>query len=163
MVLAVLVVAYLLARPLLAARVDLLVLYEYALGVALLAAYLVRLRARARRGAPRQPFSSPARRHVQQVRALPDPRHAAMQEAVQGFLERAEGRDRYREAMLAAVRGARLPDREARELAASIDALPAPRPRRRWLGSDAKAEAARRQRVALHERALERMVSRDRS
>lgn len=93
-----LVIAYVLARPALAARVPHLTILEFPLGALFVVAIL--WSALARRRPPRVPSW---RKHQQVVRIIPDPALAPYLSAIERWLETGEGHDAAAEVLARAV------------------------------------------------------------
>lgn len=86
---------YLAYRAHLEENVRHLSIYEWALGLALLGYLLQRVKAWFKAGAQDEAATSRAKRHVQVVSPLYEPRFANWDRAIQSFVERGENRARY--------------------------------------------------------------------
>ncbi|HWG92476.1 MAG TPA: hypothetical protein VNZ52_16645 [Candidatus Thermoplasmatota archaeon] len=113
---------YLAYRSTLEGTVRHLVLYEWALGLALLSFILHRAKSLLKQAAQDEPTTSRAKRHVQVVSPLYEPRFANWDRAIQAFVDRGEGRDRYETLWVEALRASGLKDLDVnRELAPLLE------------------------------------------
>jgi len=93
--LAALVTGYVAFRGDAAANVEHLDLWEWALGLAILAYAVARAKAPLRAAATEEPWRSRERRHRPEVRARLDPAFESWSRAARAFLDRGERRDEY--------------------------------------------------------------------
>lgn len=133
---------YLSYRTLVREHVANLPLYEWTLAALASSLLLARLRRRAKERETSEAWTAAARRHAQDVRPIYDARMGPVAAAVARYLERGEGFQPYREAMLHAA-GPRPPA----ALVAALDEAPKGATGR----SRAAKKAARSSRLAAHE------------
>lgn len=140
---AALAASYFAYRSLVATRVSNLPLYEWTLGVGAAALLLGRLRRSARDASVPEAWSGTARRHEQDAAPAYDSRMPPLAVAIERYLERGEGFEEYRAALLRAVPHSPPPFRKALQGARPVQ------------GRGRASKAARRERLATHDALME--------
>lgn len=136
---------YVAYRPLVAAQVANLPLYEWTLGVGVAALLLGRLRRSARDASVPDAWSGTARKHAQDAPPAYDPRMPALAAAIQRYLESGQGFEEYRIAML---RGAPHAPPTFRKALQGLTPLP---------GRGRAAKGAKAERLRAHDRLMEQL------
>lgn len=137
---------YVAYRPLVAASVANLPLYEWTLGVAVAVLLLGRVRRAARDSAVGEAWTGDTRKHAQDAAPAYDPRMPPLAAAIQRYLDRGEGFGEYRAAMLRAAPYAPPSFRKALQGAEAVQ------------GRGRAAKAARAERLRAHEALLNELI-----
>lgn len=140
---AALAATYVAYRPLVAASVANLPLYEWTLGVGAAGLMLGRLRASARDAAVNEAWSGEGRRHEQAAAPAYDARMAPLAVAIQRYLDTGDGFEDYRSALLRVAPHAPPTFRKTLQGAQPVQ------------GRGRAAKAARRERLVTHDAILE--------